>query len=694
MFGKQHCSDELLLARLDGELTLRRQRAVKKHLNACWECRARLAELEAEAESVSRAFAQQDFPGVDRIEMARRKFHQWREEFELNLSLTPHAARAQTFSQRLSFAIAGTFLACVVGLGVWFASRHAIPGPQVVLANAQKVEESDTRGAPAVHQSFRIEVVPIQPHAPGNVGRLEVWSEPGSGRLAARWSDREGKLRKAVWRPERNRQYFYSLGAAVPLVSQGKPGTWQRASLSALADSGLDPQELELEFMKWLGNHRWRPVLLASNLGEFVEESGVALRAERVASEDHGQAIRLTAWREDQGRRVEVILDVDARSYRPRLETIRFFAPGRIIELRLVAKRSEPIAPEIMRPELFEPDSNLVASNPPTPRVTQPAAAPLPADLSIAKLAALEVDVLHQLDQVGAVLGEQVSVARTPKGQLRVEGVVDTDERKDEILRALSPFRNNAAVKLKVSTVAEAASAEAKAREAPESSGTLLMRELEVTMEPTAVFAELRRLFSATEESPEGRGPAKAPPSSATAQDEEIRRFAKRMLNLSQQALLHAWALKHFVERFSPAELEALPPDARTKWRVLVRDHAHGFREETEALRLELQRIFFAPPSAKSPDAGPQREGREGPAEEPQGKMAEGGELVGDELYQAIDRLFQAASAHDEALRSAFVISAESQSLEKVKSPNFLRSLMASERLARRMEGEPANASR
>ncbi len=42
-----HLSDDELLAAADGELTARRQREIRAHLEACWSCRTRMAELES-----------------------------------------------------------------------------------------------------------------------------------------------------------------------------------------------------------------------------------------------------------------------------------------------------------------------------------------------------------------------------------------------------------------------------------------------------------------------------------------------------------------------------------------------------------------------------------------------------------------------------------------------------------------------
>ncbi len=73
--------------------------------------------------------------------------------------------------------------------------------------------------------------------------------------------------------------------------------------------------------------------------------------------------------------------------------------------------------------------------------------------------AELEVDVAYLLNQAKADRNEQVALTRSAGGSLRVEGVVDTQQRKDEFLKALAPVSNNPAVKIEIRTVAEATAA-------------------------------------------------------------------------------------------------------------------------------------------------------------------------------------------------------------------------------------------
>src|ERR1044072_3016666 len=69
--------------------------------------------------------------------------------------------------------------------------------------------------------------------------------------------------------------------------------------------------------------------------------------------------------------------------------------------------------------------------------------------------AELEVDVAYLLNRAKADRNEQVNLTRSAGGSLRVEGVVESEQRRNELLQALGPVSNTPAVKIEIRTVAE-----------------------------------------------------------------------------------------------------------------------------------------------------------------------------------------------------------------------------------------------
>jgi hypothetical protein len=316
---------------------------------------------------------------------------------------------------------------------------------------------------------------------------------------------------------------------------------------------------------------------------------------------------------------------------------------------------------EKVQPRTFEPEPELlgpIAHRNATARIEEAPSQPLtstPATgpaLGAAELAAIEIEVLHLLDQIGANLGEQVSVARMPDKTLNVEALVDTNERKEEIRRALQPVSANPAVKLKVQTFSEAL---AQRQAAPPR--RIGVGEIEILGSKIPVYDDLRRYFGALGRASEG--------------DAAVRRFADRILDLSSQAMSHIWALQRLAQKFSPQELAALTPEARAKWLTMISGHARHFEKATEMLRSDLEPVFFA--------AAPRNSAASGAKDKVEADL-KGADDAG--LIIAINRLFELATVQDQEIHSAFTLSNESGSSLGVKAPLFRYRLRRAEALA------------
>jgi anti-sigma factor RsiW len=72
----------MLLAYLDGEMSMARRRATRNHLKNCWKCRSVLADLESQAEAISRLLTTNLDSEIDGSTEAMEKFLRWRKAFE------------------------------------------------------------------------------------------------------------------------------------------------------------------------------------------------------------------------------------------------------------------------------------------------------------------------------------------------------------------------------------------------------------------------------------------------------------------------------------------------------------------------------------------------------------------------------------------------------------------------------------
>lgn len=262
--------------------------------------------------------------------------------------------------------------------------------------------------------------------------------------------------------------------------------------------------------------------------------------------------------------------------------------------------------------------------------------------------AELEVDVAYLLNRAKADRNEQVTLTRSVGGSLRVEGIVDSAERKQEFLKALALVSNNPAVKIEIRTVAEAI-------QRPLARDPVSIQETEETANLVAADDELRAYFEKRASAPVPTGPT----------DEAIRRYSSRVVKRAYDALFHAIELKRLVNRFANVDMQTVAPGAREKWLGMLHEHANAFARETAALRQEIQPVFF--PGAPAPGS-------------------EGGAIDSDaELARAIERLHKLALSNNDAVRAAFTTSSQSSAVA-VKSAAFWQALFKAEELAKKIQ--------
>jgi hypothetical protein len=255
--------------------------------------------------------------------------------------------------------------------------------------------------------------------------------------------------------------------------------------------------------------------------------------------------------------------------------------------------------------------------------------------------AELEVDVAYLLNQAKADRNEQVALTRSAGGSLRVEGVVDTQQRKEEFLRALAPVSDNPAVKIEIRTVTEASQQRT-------TSSHVAVQEIQETADTIAADKELRSYFE------------RRNPSGQT--DEAIRNYCSQLSATAYSALFHAIQLRQLMNRFASVDMRTLTPDAHAKFLSMVHEHAIAFESKNAVLRQRIEPVFFAGSAANVVE-----------------------EIsIQDEadLARAVERLHKLALSNNDAISSALTISAQS-SANAIKSAAFWQSLHSADLLAK-----------
>jgi RNA polymerase sigma factor (sigma-70 family) len=259
--------------------------------------------------------------------------------------------------------------------------------------------------------------------------------------------------------------------------------------------------------------------------------------------------------------------------------------------------------------------------------------------------AALQLQALARLQQVGAYLGQEIALGQARSGAVSIEATVDTRERGREIRTLLSGLDRRSFV-LSVTTL-EAARGRLRQQAQPPTRVNLI----EVGAGRFAAYDVVRAHVAATS--------GQAGASDAGAVDLETLQVAQRVLRLSQRASRHAWTLVH-LSRLVPAPVAArLGDDSRRLLATLVREHARDLQDDLERIAAELRQVAWAdlPPDWLTPSS-----------------------LTFDErpaaaVWSAAARLGLLDQTRDRALRAAFVGSTDAPDLAAVTTREFPQTL-------------------
>ena len=458
--------------------------------------------------------------------------------------------------------------------------------------------------------------------------RIEIWQNHATGDRAQRLYDEANELVAGTWQKAGGARVVYQHG--LKLQSQAAPAAPADLLLSLENVWQLDPS-----------------ARIFSNL--VSEPSSVRV--------EHRSTSYVLTYEKQRAigasRLLKATLTLNQADLRPIEQTLLVQRGGDLREYRSAETSFELVPSKAVDKAVFEVEPELIGGARPTGRtgdwahrdLTSSRVPPLTSALIPAVASAeLEIDVAYLLNQAKADRNEQVALTRSAGGSLRVEGIVENDQRKSELLRALAPVSQNPAVTIDIRTVDDALQGAAR-------QSAISIHQAEATASSVAVDRELREYFA----------------KSSTANsdlDEAVRSFSSRTVKRAYDALFHAIALKQLINRFANVDMRTVAPDARAKWLAMVREQAAAFERETSALRRELQPIFFA--GADSNDVE---------------------ELViADDvnLAAAVEKLHKLALANNEAVRNAFTISSRS-SAGALKS-SFWRLSANSEKLAQGIE--------
>ena len=453
--------------------------------------------------------------------------------------------------------------------------------------------------------------------------KIEIWENPSGETRFRRVYDENQQLIAGAWEKADGSRIIYHHGA--PSSAKAKSVTVEGLLLNL-----EDIWQLELSAKEFRAL-----IARAENVKVEEQTSSYLIRSESDRTIGATKLLKATL----------VLSRAELHAVEQSLEVER---AGHVHTYRFTEALLRYVPAKTVSPTVFEPEPELLgkgrkqdANARMTVGLERP---PLTHALSVAS-PELEIDVAYLLNQAKGDRNEQVTLSRTANGSLLVEGVVDTDQRKDEFFRALAQIENNPLVTIQIRTIAE------ELLQYPASTENVVVRDLEQTSNLIPLDKELRAYFSRNMETLEDNN-----------LDEAVRSFSSNVVNRTYRALFHAIELRNLINRFSSVDMRTVVPNARGKWLAMLHKHAVGFERETALFRKQIQPVFFA-------DQG-------------QDALADRNDIFNDtELNRAVERLHKRALANNEAIRNGFTISAQA-SKSTVKSTAFLHSLLQSEKLA------------
>jgi anti-sigma factor RsiW len=619
-----HPPREQLLLYVDRELAPKEASQIETHLGVCWSCRARVSKIEKSIADFMEFDGEILAPSLSPPPNGWRGFDRAlrqvvAESGRRSLLSIVSGSLGRFFSQarrlvmprpwiRIAVGVLGAILIAALLLR---SSRVPIVSANELLRNAAEAQAAKLRAieGPVIYQKLKVRRATLA-SARSETANWETWNDTTRKRF---------------------RQSVEDSGVLVELAQ-------------LLQANHMDPQ---------------RPLSTASyqSWRDSIEQKREEVTRTRLAQGLEALSLRtVPAGQVNVGQISEATFGVRAQDWLPYELRLKIKAEDGERIYEIAEQASEVVSLARLSPEIFA-EQPVVIPPTPAPKLS-PAPSPNPLALKVnpappaappVATAELEVEVLSLLNQVGAMLGEEVSVKRTAEGLLRIEGVVENAERKTTILSALAAVKAQPAVELQIETPEEA---EQRLQQLRQRSNTVSIQIQEAAPSSNAipVDAEVRRYLT-----------AQGTP--ADKLDEAVNQFANHALRRSRQAILYAWSLRKLVERFSPADLRTLDPQARAKWLALIGEHAQGYQREIAALRQELSLVFNVEPLA----------------DEIASKIADESDLT-----RAMLRLNDWAAGADEAVRFAFTLSAGGS--PAVKSPQFWRTLNSVESLAQKIE--------
>ncbi|WP_446743650.1 hypothetical protein [Silvibacterium acidisoli] len=508
LFDSDHLTNETLLRLLDGELTDRETDEADYHIQACWSCRSRRQAIE---QGISDLYAYQ--------------------EAVASPYLPPPLEHRSVFLARVD-ALANE-LGRPSPFRVWLNALYRALGPGEIGQVAWI--------AGLLLLLFSIPAAYFL-HAPAKVSAEEILSRAQNSENASLLKTAEPvvvqKLRISVGSKTLTRTMYRDVKHHRTVSHTDSNPTGESLVRAAYSKYSLDWNS-PLDVVSY---RRWRASRQVHN--------------DRVVQTERDRLTLQTTYA--RGNIAEMDLTVRTSDYHAVREDLRL-RDNSEIEIAELSYEVVPLAS--VASNIFELSKLVGAVSPP------PIVIPRSTHLDSATLAIAEVSAEVALHNLGADLGEQIKVSQHDDREILVEGVVDNDARKQELVSTMETIPHT---RLHILTIDEAARQSASVSE-PDAGNPAHSSTQQMISTPPLLDAQLNTRF-----------PDK---------DQRIA-YVNQALSLAQLASARAWALNRLADRHPSQEVLILNEEKRQQLQTLLSDHISALREDVRALQNQLGEIL------------------------------------------------------------------------------------------------------
>ena len=576
-----HLSDDQLLMALDGELSSRKSARIERHLEACWSCRVRSAHIEAAITDVVE-YRNLVFRNSSLSPASRTMFMVQLEQLAHGSAPRSLGTRTESlfralhrFSQSLlprHVWMGGVVMAVLMLL--WLTNHREVPKiskPELsasqLLEYAQISEIRSLHGVatPVVYQKLRI-----------RVGEQDV--------MRTSYHDVNG-----------TRQ--------VNRIAVNNDGKGPRGDTSdSWSPSAYDARLIEVDLRQTFEDARlnWEDPLSATSYRSWRD----SLRQKREELEEGNDGSIVLKTRALEGRIAEASIKIRPADFHAVAGKF-LLQDSRLLDVEELDWRVIPMQAVDLAVFVDEPTPVIVS---PKTRIPSGPKAELPESelqAHIAKIAESELQARIVLHGLGADLGEEIwfdreatNIPVVGQRSLILRGILSTSERKSELSTALGKVPN---LELQLLTMEEAAArGSPPSRQDDQGMATPWLGDAELKSAPNA--EGFGRKESSEIQKPVGEDDRVG----RLFFDEQMQRlfphvedriqFGNRVMNLVQNALAWAWALRRLKDHYKPEEVVLLSQESRRELELLIYDDVLAFRRSADEVRQVISPLLMPEP--------------------------------------------------------------------------------------------------